>query len=168
MPLHVCLTVRAIGLRLSARSLRGIRPRLSSNCVEPQTHVSGRSPIPGWIGEPFLLCVAQHRQNKNLLLLLRVFRTLLLTNRLSAGARLVIIGVPGPQTKPMQRFLALTQLQDRVSLLNGLSDEEVQWCYRNCNLLVAPSVVEGFGLPVAEALLLGAMLSVLTFPPSVK
>jgi glycosyltransferase involved in cell wall biosynthesis len=84
-----------------------------------------------------------------------VFRTLLLTNRLRAGARLVIIGVHGPQTKPMQRFLTLNQLQDRVSLLNGLSDEEVQWCYRNCNLLIAPSVVEGFGLPVAEALLAG-------------
>ncbi len=126
-----------------------------SNCVEPQNHVSERSPVPGWTGEPFLLCVAQHRQNKNLLLLLRVFRTLLLTNRLNPGARLVIIGVPGPQTKPMQRLLAFAQLLDRVSLLNGLSDEEVQWCYRNCNLLVAPSVVEGFGLPVAEALLAG-------------
>jgi glycosyltransferase involved in cell wall biosynthesis len=125
------------------------------NCVEPQNHVSDRGPVPGWTGEPFLLCVAQHRQNKNLLLLLRVFRTLLLTNRLRAGARLVIIGVHGPQTKPMQRFLTLNQLQDRVSLLNGLSDEEVQWCYRNCNLLIAPSVVEGFGLPVAEALLAG-------------
>jgi glycosyltransferase involved in cell wall biosynthesis len=123
--------------------------------VEQQSHVSDRSPVPGWTGEPFLLCVAQHRPNKNLLLLLRVFRTLLLTNRLSARARLVVIGVPGPQTKRMQRFLALAQLQDRVSLLNGLSDEEVQWCYRNCNLLIAPSVVEGFGLPVAEALLAG-------------
>jgi glycosyltransferase involved in cell wall biosynthesis len=126
-----------------------------SNCVEPQSRVSDRSPVPGWAGEPFLLCVAQHRQNKNLLLLLRIFRRLLLTNQLSAGARLIIIGVPGPQTKAMQQFLASTKLQDRVSLLNGLSDEEVQWCYRNCNLLIAPSVVEGFGLPVAEALLAG-------------
>ncbi len=142
--------------------LKAIDPRLAlskatviSNCVEPQSRVFGRSPVPGWTGEPFLLCVAQHRQNKNLLLLLRVFRRLLLTSQLSAGTRLVIVGVPGPLTKAMQQFLAFTQLEDRVSLLNGLSDEEVQWCYRNCNLLIAPSVVEGFGLPVAEALLAG-------------
>jgi glycosyltransferase involved in cell wall biosynthesis len=142
--------------------LKDISPQLAKskatvvcNCVEPQSGVSDRSPVPGWTGEPFLLCVAQHRRNKNLLLLLRVFRTLLLTNQLSTGARLVIVGIPGPQTKAMQRFLAVTQLQDRVSLLNGLSDEEVQWCYRNCSLLIAPSVVEGFGLPVAEALLAG-------------
>ena len=31
----------------------------------------------------------------------------------------------------------------------------MQWCYRHCALLVAPSTVEGFGLPVAEALLAG-------------
>lgn len=126
-----------------------------SNCVGPQSRFSDRSPVPGWTGEPFLLCVAQHRQNKNLLLLLRVFRRLLLANQLSAGARLVIIGAFGPQTKAIQRFLAFTQLQGRVSLLHGLSDEEVQWCYRKCSLLIAPSVVEGFGLPVAEALLAG-------------
>jgi glycosyltransferase involved in cell wall biosynthesis len=58
----------------------------------------------------------------------------------------------------MQRFLAFTQLQHRVSLLNSLSDEEVQWCYRNCRLLIAPSVVEGFGLPVAEGLLAGCRI----------
>ncbi|HEY2001022.1 MAG TPA: glycosyltransferase, partial [Acidobacteriaceae bacterium] len=31
----------------------------------------------------------------------------------------------------------------------------LQWCYRNCELLLAPSLTEGFGLPVAEALLAG-------------
>jgi glycosyltransferase involved in cell wall biosynthesis len=166
--LHQCLHA-ADSVACVSRSTRdrlwAICPQLAkskatviSNSVEPQSLVSDRSPVPGWAGEPFLLCVAQHRHNKNLLLLLRVFRKLLLTNQLSAGTRLVIIGVPGPQTKPMQRFLGFAQLQDRVSLLNGLSDEEVQWCYRNCNLLIAPSAVEGFGLPVAEALLAGCRI----------
>jgi glycosyltransferase involved in cell wall biosynthesis len=31
----------------------------------------------------------------------------------------------------------------------------LQWCYCNSQLLLAPSLVEGFGLPVAEALLAG-------------
>jgi len=31
----------------------------------------------------------------------------------------------------------------------------LQWCYRNCEVLVSPSITEGFGLPVAEALLAG-------------
>lgn len=125
------------------------------NCVESQSHVSAHSPVPRWAGEPFLLCVAQHRPNKNLLLLLGVFRRLLSTKQINSRTRLVIVGVPGPQTKLIQQFMSVAQLMHRVVLLTGLHDDELQWCYRNCGLLVAPSVVEGFGLPVAEALLAG-------------
>ena len=35
---------------------------------------------------------------------------------------------------------------------------ELQWCYRKCELLLAPSSIEGFGLPVAEALLAGCRI----------
>src|SRR6185437_10956760 len=42
-----------------------------------------------------------------------------------------------------------------VILLSGIHDTEMQWCYRHCGALLAPSTIEGFGLPVAEALLAG-------------
>jgi glycosyltransferase involved in cell wall biosynthesis len=61
----------------------------------------------------------------------------------------------GPHTQVIRRFLAANQLQERVVLLAGISDEDLQWCYRNCSLLISPSLVEGFGLPVAEAILAG-------------
>lgn len=125
------------------------------NCVESQKSVSIYSPVPGWKGEPLLLCVAQHRANKNLLFLLRVFKRLLSTEAIDTRARLVMVGIQGPQTSVIQQYIAANQLQDRVVLLNGLSDEELQWCYRHCELLIAPSTVEGFGLPVVEALLAG-------------
>jgi glycosyltransferase involved in cell wall biosynthesis len=126
-----------------------------SNCVEPQSRVSAGSPVPGWAGEPFLLCVAQHRPNKNLLLLLRIFRQLLLKKWLHPRTRLVIVGMQGPHTRAIRNYLAFNRLQKQVVLMAGLSDEELQWCYRNCDLLIAPSLVEGFGLPVAEALVAG-------------
>src|SRR5262249_52359681 len=54
--------------------LEGMEPRLAlakatviHNCVAPQPGVSESSPLPQWSGEPFLLCVPQHRRNKNLL-----------------------------------------------------------------------------------------------------
>ena len=46
-------------------------------------------------------------------------------------------------------------LERKCMLISGISDAELQWCYRNCELLLAPSSIEGFGLPVAEALLAG-------------
>lgn len=142
--------------------LEGIEPRLAlvkavviQNCVPPQLRLSAMSPLPQWRGEPFLLCVAQHRRNKNILFLLRVFERLLRAERIANGTRLVIVGIPGPETDAILHFLAAAGIADRVVLLNGLSDEELQWCYRNCALLLAPSLIEGFGLPVAEALLAG-------------
>jgi glycosyltransferase involved in cell wall biosynthesis len=99
--------------------------------------------------------VAQHRRNKNILFLLRLFERLLRAAQLSEGTRLVIVGIPGPETHTILRFIADAKIADRVTLVNGLSEDELQWCYRNCELLLAPSLMEGFGLPVAEALLAG-------------
>lgn len=143
-------------------ALEGREPRLAlakavvvHNCVEPQSRVSTSSPLPQWNGEPFLLCVAQHRRNKNILFLLRVFKRLLCDERIMKGTRLVIVGIPGPETNAILNYLAEARIADRVVLLNGLSEEQLQWCYSNSELLLAPSLAEGFGLPVAEALLAG-------------
>ena len=142
--------------------LEGLEPGLAIakavviyNCVQAQSRVSALSPLPQWNGEPFLLCVAQHRRNKNILFLLRVFERLLRARRIADGTRLVIVGIPGPETNAILRYLAKAKISDRVILLNGLSEEQLQWCYCNSQLLLAPSLVEGFGLPVAEALLAG-------------
>jgi glycosyltransferase involved in cell wall biosynthesis len=135
------------------------------NCVEAQPHISPWSPLPDWKGDPFLLCVAQHRRNKNILFLLQVFERLLRFQQLAAGTRLVIVGIPGPETSAIHRFIAAANIGDRVTLLNGLSEDELQWCYRNCKLLLAPSLTEGFGLPVAEALLAGCRVICSDIPP---
>jgi glycosyltransferase involved in cell wall biosynthesis len=166
--LHRCLrmvdAIACVSNSTLAR-LEGIEPRLAlakaaviHNCVAPQSRVSATSPLPNWSGEPFLLCVAQHRRNKNLLFLLQVFERLLRTRAVARGTRLVIVGIPGPETNAILHFIAVTGIADRVVLLNGLSDEELQWCYRNSALLLAPSFIEGFGLPVAEALLAGCQV----------
>jgi glycosyltransferase involved in cell wall biosynthesis len=159
--LHLVNSIACVSTSTVSR-LERIEPGLAQkkatvvcNCVEPHPRVSPLSPLPQWKGEPFLLCVAQHRRNKNILFLLRVFHRLLLTRQLAAGTRLVIVGIPGPETKAILRFLAATGIADRVVLRNGISDDELQWCYRRCDALLAPSIVEGFGLPVAEALLAG-------------
>ena len=35
------------------------------NCVDPGPPAAATTPISAWFGQPFLLCVAQHRRNKN-------------------------------------------------------------------------------------------------------
>jgi glycosyltransferase involved in cell wall biosynthesis len=122
------------------------------NSVDP---ISSYRPVQQLNNVPFLLCVAQHRRNKNILLLLRVFKDLLRTDHLAPRTQLVIVGMEGPETKAILRFISSNQIDDRVLLLSGIPDPELRWCYQNCELLLAPSIVEGFGLPVAEAALAG-------------
>lgn len=132
------------------------------NCVEPPPKPeralgvsTTQTPITEIGAAPFLLSVAQHRRNKNIPLLLRVFHRLHYLGRISSDMRLVILGIPGPETKAILSFVADAGISDRVILLSGISEADLQWCYCNCELLVAPSSVEGFGLPVAEALMAG-------------
>jgi glycosyltransferase involved in cell wall biosynthesis len=128
------------------------------NCVEPASQVSARGPLPLWNGEPFFLCIAQHRRNKNLILTVKIFERLRRSLEIDPATRLVIIGVPGPETSPLLREIRAAGLAEKVVFLRGIRDSDIQWCYRNCELLLAPSTVEGFGLPVAEAMLAGCRI----------
>jgi len=125
------------------------------NCVEPSSSLSTESPIPGWNEEPYLLCIAQHRRNKNIPLLIKAFDLLLRSGQIESATKLVVIGIPGPETSAIQRLISTTGLNNKVHLLEGVSEPSLQWCYSNCEALVAPSAIEGFGLPVAEGLLAG-------------
>jgi glycosyltransferase involved in cell wall biosynthesis len=128
------------------------------NCVEPEPQRVVRSPIPGWLGEPFLLSVAQHRRNKNIVLLIQAFHRLLRASSIHLAMKLVVVGIEGPETQCIRQLISDLGLGPRVFLLQGLSEPELQWCYARCEALVVPSKTEGFGLPVAEALLVGCRI----------
>ena len=152
--------------RSTYERLQDLEPRLAQkkavvvyNTVETQPR---STPLPNSLlkfnGSPFILCVAQHRRNKNILLALRVFRRLVEANKpmqQSFPLHMLIVGIPGPETPALERFIVRAGLTDRVTFLSGISDEQLQWCYRNCSVMLAPSTIEGFGLPIAEALLAG-------------
>jgi glycosyltransferase involved in cell wall biosynthesis len=125
------------------------------NCVEPIEQCATQSPLHDWSGEPFLLSVAQHRSNKNIPFLLRVFQRLIRLGLVDPSMQLIVIGIPGPETRRIQRIIERAGLGQSVHLMQGLSDADLQWCYEHCEAVLAPSKVEGFGLPIVEALLAG-------------
>lgn len=125
------------------------------NCVEPHPVCASQSPVPNWRGEPFLLCVAQHRRNKNLPLLIRTFARLLRAGTVASNMKLVIIGIAARETHQIHKLVSSLKLSESIVFLEGLSEAELQWCYMGCEAVVAPSLTEGFGLPVVEGLLAG-------------
>ena len=126
-----------------------------NNCIEAAPRCIVDAAIQGWEGEKFLLCIAQHRRNKNIALTIRAFDRVLRHAQLPPSARLVVVGIAGPETRNLRQLVGDLNLGYRVLFLEGLSEAELQWCYARCEALVVPSQTEGFGLPVAEALLAG-------------
>jgi glycosyltransferase involved in cell wall biosynthesis len=103
---------------------------------------------------PYVLYVGGHAIHKNVVRLIAAFA------RIGRGRelRLVLAGWSRPP------LLARTEaavrrygIADQVTVLpGGLSDAQVSALYRNCSAFVYPSLYEGFGLPVLEAMAHGA------------
>lgn len=125
------------------------------NCVEAAASDGPKTTLPEICRKPFLLCVAQHRRNKNIPLVIRVFAFLLSRGEIHSSTNLLIVGIPGPETASIQKMIAQRSLKKRVFFRDGLSDSELRSCYELCDALLVPSTTEGFGLPVAEGLLVG-------------
>ena len=114
---------------------------------------------------PFILSVAQHRENKNILLLLQAFAGLLDSRSVPSEMHLVIVGSQGPLTKQIVSQISSLSLHNNVVMANSLPDSELLWLYQHCELFLAPSSIEGFGLPLAEALRCGARVVCSDIPP---
>src|SRR5262249_29210047 len=57
-----------------------------------------------------------------------------------------------------EKMLNDLNLKNDVFVLGYVSDFELKWLYKNCFCLIYPSHFEGFGLPVLEAMSLGALV----------
>ncbi|UCG42851.1 MAG: glycosyltransferase family 4 protein [candidate division WOR-3 bacterium] len=118
--------------------------------VEPRSSAGGF----GAGYSPFLLYVGGYGQNKNVSRLLEAFARL----RTGGHTKLVMVGWGTPSL--LARTISTVQryrLTDRVVLLsNDLSNADLSALYQRCQMVVYPSLYEGFGLPVLEALAHGA------------
>ncbi|SDU34258.1 alpha-1,3-rhamnosyl/mannosyltransferase [Pseudomonas pohangensis] len=101
----------------------------------------------------YLLCVGTVEPRKNLQLALRAFE------QLPAAVRsrypLVIVGMPGWRTEQLAAPLQRAIVSGQVRLLGYQSDLAVAELLAGARLLVFPSLYEGFGLPVLEAMASG-------------
>ena len=55
----------------------------------------------------------------------------------------------------LQQHASDLNVEDRMHLVNEITEEEKSWYYHNCQAVVMPSLAEGFGLPVTEAMSVG-------------
>lgn len=134
-----------------AREHVGVAPlgvRLPAGDTPRATEPDFRSRL-GIPTERVLLCVAQKRPYKNLGTLVRALVEL---------DRDVVLVVPGAPTAYERELRVLADelgVGDRVRFPEWLDDAELEGLYALASAFVLPSLIEGFGLPVLEAMARG-------------
>ena len=125
-------------------------PSLISNSYRPRTR--------------FLFSIGVMNRNKN-------FHSLLPLLQKNDDMELLIAGRPDDADyiiyiKDSARKLGV---EEKVRVLGAITEPEKSWYYQNCYAFTCPSLAEGFGLPVTEAMSLGKplFLSNLTSLPEI-
>ena len=102
---------------------------------------------------PFILFVSTLEPRKNVVRLIQAFDQLKTDRRIDH--QLVLVGQKGWQFEPIFEAIAASPWQHHIRHLDYLSDAEVAYCYAQADVFAYPSLYEGFGLPVLEAMTLG-------------
>jgi glycosyltransferase involved in cell wall biosynthesis len=104
------------------------------------------------IGPPFLLYTGVHRYHKNLPRLIEAFAKLAQKHQV---LKLVMTGKPDPLYPEAQQKVEELGLSQSVVFPGLVSEEELIALYNLATAYVFPSLYEGFGLPVLEAMQCG-------------
>ena len=92
---------------------------------------------------------------KNHILLVRIWRALIERHGAAAVPSLVFLGTGRLVDAVAAELRASAALRDKIVTISDASDEQLREAYRTCLFTVYPSLVEGWGLPVAEGLTFG-------------
>jgi glycosyltransferase involved in cell wall biosynthesis len=108
----------------------------------------GENHVPAYLPKkPFLFAIGFIAPKKNF----HVLPALLKGNDME----LVISGIETPYKSKIIEEAIKHGCQDRVTITGTINEEDKAWYYKNCEVFVFPSLAEGFGLPVIEAMHFG-------------
>ena len=126
----------------------GVNPRFRTSLPEATTPTLQKYRLSGG----FILFVGTIEPRKNLTSLLEAYRAL---KNEGIGRKLVIAGRKGWSYQGFFRRLRELGLEGDVILPGFVPDEELPALYGAADLFVYPSLYEGFGLPLLEAMACG-------------
>ena len=122
---------------------QGCSPIFQHKCSdERKQQVRGKYNLP----ENFMLNVGAVEKRKNQMLILKAMKT----NNIDIP--LVIVGKETEYARSLHDFIDCNHLQKRVQMLHNVDFQDFPAIYQSASLFIYPSLSEGFGIPIVEAL----------------
>lgn len=108
---------------------------------------------PDRVAPPFFFFVGAIKERKNVRRMVEAFE---IFSRRHPEYQLLLAGRnAGSYADAIRARIARGNLEEKVLLPGFLSDEEISYGYQNAEALIFPSLLEGFGFPVIEAMSCG-------------
>lgn len=104
-------------------------------------------------GRRFVLCVGTLEPRKNHVRLVQAFERL---SESFADVHLVIAGSEGWGSAGIRQAVRASQASARIHVVGPVSSNTLDALYRSATVFAYPSLYEGFGLPILEAMAAGA------------
>jgi alpha-1,3-rhamnosyl/mannosyltransferase len=114
------------------------------------------------LNSPYLLTVSTLEPRENLTTLLQAFQAL--PDDARRRWPLIIVGSEAWKTSGIHAAAAPLVREGSVRLLGYVGDADLPWLYAGAALFLFPSMSEGFGLPVGEAMASGVPVAVSDIP----
>lgn len=130
-------------------NIKTIYPGFRKVCLTKEELVSG-------INAPYFLYVGTLKERKNVLSLVEAF--LLYKKEKKDTTMLVIVGkknMKNPYVRKLYNTVERGNSINDVIFTGHISDAQISYIYKNAVALVFPSLLEGFGFPVLEAMSCG-------------
>ena len=109
--------------------------------------------------ESYMLCVSTLHPHKNLTRLIQAF------GRKRRDFRLILAGLRGFHAGAVERLITEMGLQHSVRIMGWIPRDELYSLYERARAFVYPSMFEGFGMPVLEAMAAGIPAACSDIPP---
>jgi len=104
--------------------------------------------------QPYVLFVGTLEPRKNIPVLVRAFE--IARSQTKTDIELVLVGKTGWKVERTRRALAESPARRRIHHLSYVTDADLASLYRRAVCVVYPSLFEGYGFPVLEAMASGA------------
>lgn len=103
--------------------------------------------------EKYILYVGTVEPRKNLITLIKAFSQM--KRQSGAKEKLVIVGAKGWKYSPIFKLIKELKVENEIIFTGYVNDKDLVAIYNGASCFILPSIYEGFGLPILEAMQCG-------------